>query len=154
MIHKFRAVFFGLLFLSVFLNSCKTSKVSSFDHFSANKIEDFFTRVSTSDYIGALDSLLVSNQFIDFTDSATIKLRESFKTINELSGQYFGHTLLKKRVIHDDISIYSYLAKYEKKFYRFVFIFYKRGNHVNIYKFSFDDEISLELEESIKLYVQ
>jgi hypothetical protein len=114
----------------------------------------FFNRIGTPDYAAALDSLLLSNKNIDFTDSATTKLKEGFKNINELSGKYLGYKLLKKRIVLDDIAIYSYLVKYEKKFYRFIFIFYNTGAKVNIYKFAYDDVLDLELEESLKLYVQ
>jgi hypothetical protein len=59
---------------------------------------------------------------------------------------------LKKRFMNDDIGMYSYLAKYDKKFYRFVFMFYNNGKTVKLYKFLFDDNIDLELEESLKFY--
>lgn len=51
-------------------------------------------------------------------------------------------------------SIYSFLVKYEKKFYRFIFTFYNTGTKIKIYKFSYDDVLDLELEESLKLYTK
>jgi hypothetical protein len=136
------------------LSNCKNEKNETIDTYSSLVIKNFFQRVAGRDYMIALDSLLLSNKNIDFTDSATAKLKEGFKDINELSGKYLNYELLKKRIIKDDIAIYSYLVKYEKKFYRFVFTFYKTEGKVNIYKFAYDDVLDLELEESIKLYTQ
>lgn len=143
----------GFLLVSLFFNSCRT-KTSSIDSYCLTATTNFFNRIGTSDYSLALDSLLLSNKDIDFTDSTTIKLKEEFKGINELSGRYLGYKLLRKRIVQDDIAIYSYLVKYEKKFYRFIFIFYNTGTKVNIYRFGYDNALDLELEESLKLYVQ
>jgi hypothetical protein len=72
---------------------------------------------------------------------------------NLLSGAYRGKSLIKKKSINDDIAVYSYLAKYDKKFYRFLFVFYNNGIKTKIYKFLFDDTAELEIEESLKLYM-
>lgn len=58
---------------------------------------------------------------------------------------------LKKEVLKK-ILRYSCLAKYQKRFYRFVFIFYKAENNAIIYKYMFDAEIDEEIEDSLKLY--
>ena len=60
---------------------------------------------------------------------------------------------MRKKLLEDDLGVYSYLVRYEKKFYRFVFVFYNNSKAVKIYRFSFDDTIDIELEEAIKLYV-
>jgi hypothetical protein len=39
------------------------------------------------------------------------------------------------------------------KIYRLTFSFYNNDLAVKIYKFSFDDVIDIEMEESLKLYV-
>ena len=151
---KSRIFFCSFFFISFLLNSCRTAKTSAIDSYCLVTTKNFFSQIGTPAYAAALDSLLLSNTNIDFTDSVTTKLREGFKSINELSGKYLGYKLLKKRVVQDDIAIYSYLVKYEKKFYRFVFTFYNTGTKVSIYKFAYDDILDIELEESIKLYVQ
>ena len=140
--------------ISSFFNGCKSIKENKIDSECSYSIEKFFSQIGKFKYIAALDSLLLSNTNIDFTDSATIRLRDGFKSMNQLSGKYLGYRLLKKRIVGDDIAIYSYLVKYEKKYYRFTFIYYKPAEKINIYKFSYDDELNLELEESLKLYTQ
>jgi hypothetical protein len=86
-------------------------------------------------------------------NSATVDLRNKFQFLNEAAGPYVGNSLLKERFLQDDIGIYSYLAKYDKKFYRFIFIFYNNGSKVRLYKFLFNDDLDDELEGSLKFYI-
>jgi hypothetical protein len=116
-------------------------------------IDGFFKTVESGNYKGAIDELLSSNENIQLKDSGTIDMKNKFSAINELSGTYRGKSLLKKKSIQGDIAIYSYLVKYDKKFYRFVFEFYNNGVKTKIYKFLFDDNLEIELEESLKLYI-
>jgi hypothetical protein len=116
-------------------------------------IEDFFAKIQSGEYKTAVDYLLGKNDNIDLRDSFTIRLREKFNNLNETSGSYISSRLMRKKLLEDDLGVYSYLVKYDKKFYRFVFVFYNNSKTVKIYRFSFDDTIDIELEEGIKLYV-
>jgi hypothetical protein len=137
----------------IFMISCKTShKNNVLDNQSALTIDDFFKKVEAGEHKLALQNLLSQNEDIVLKDSATINLIGKFNYVNEMSGKYIGNQLLKKRLINSDIAMYSYLVKYERKFYRFLFEFYNNGNGGKIYKFKFDDNLDLEMEESIKLY--
>ena len=151
--------FLKLLFacLCVVYSGCKssenTSSANKLDAVCAPIIDDFFKKMEANNYKAALDNLLSSNENIDLKDSATLLMKSRFAEINQLSGAYKGRSLLKKRNINDDIAIYSYLSKYDKKFYRFVFVFYNNGTTTKIYKFLFDDTVEIEIEESLKLYI-
>jgi hypothetical protein len=116
-------------------------------------IEEFFHKLGSSNYKMAIDDLLATNKNIDPKDSGTITLKEKFNSINEFSGAYRGESLIGRRSLKDDIAIYSYLAKYDKKFYRFIFGFYNNGVQTSLFKFSFDDNAEVEIEESLKLYL-
>ncbi|HYF31804.1 MAG TPA: hypothetical protein VD993_11855 [Chitinophagaceae bacterium] len=116
-------------------------------------IERFFARIQSAKHKEAIDSLLLSNPYINFNDSLAVDLRQKFNDINEYSGKYWGYKLIKKREIEGDVAIYSYLVKYEKKFYRFIFIFYKASDVTRLYKFSYNDMIDLELEEALRLHI-
>lgn len=146
------------LFAICFWSACKgpdnSINMNKFDVVCNPVITKFFQNVELKKYDAAIDELLSENENIDLKDSATIALKSKFSVINQVSGVYRGNTLLKKRSIGDDIAIYSYLAKYDKKFYRFTFEFYNNGVRVKIYKFLFDDSVEFELEESLKLYMQ
>ena len=149
-----RKCFIALIVIFCLFSNCKHQEKNDLDSECISIIESFFHQTEIGSYTNALDSLLLSNRNIDFSDSATVKLREGFKTINELSGKYINFNLLKKRIVKNDIAIYAYLVKFEKKFYRYEFIFYKPRNSTVIYKFAYDDILDLELEESIKLYTE
>jgi len=116
-------------------------------------IDGFFENIQKDKYQFAIDELLNKNENIDSKDSLTISLKKKFIGINESSGKFMSKRLLRSKQLDDDLGVYTYLVKYEKKFYRFVFVFYNNGNIVKIYRFSFDDVIDIELEEALKLYV-
>jgi len=147
-----------VLVLICFLCGCKntdnSNKINKFDSLCIPIIETFFHKVESKKYDPAIDELLSANENIDLKDSATIALKSRFSVINQVSGLYRGNSLIRKRSINEDIAIYSYLAKYDKKFYRFIFEFYNNGVQTKIYKFLFDDSAEYELEESLKLYMQ
>jgi hypothetical protein len=132
---------------------CK-NKIEVIDRDSVIQIDNFFEKLRSKNYEVGLNDLLASNKNIDLTDSSTRRLKSQFKDINELSGDYIGHDLLQKRMIKNDLAIYSYFVKYKVKFYRFIFIFYNPDGQVKLFKFAYDDAIDVELEESLKLYVQ
>jgi hypothetical protein len=116
-------------------------------------IDAFFAGVKSGNYTKALYNLLTQNENIDMQDSLTIRLENKFVLMNEASGDFISGKLVRKKALADDLGIYIYLAKYEKKFYRFSFSFYNNGSSVKIFKFAFDDSIDIELEEGMKLYI-
>lgn len=134
-------------------NSKDSTQVSKMDDECLPIINSFFDKIKSGGYVKAMDDLLNSNTNIDQSDSSVTDLKEKFGRINSLSGEYIGYKILKKKSLDRDISIYSCLVKYQKKFYRYVFIFYMPEKEVKIYKFLFDDNLDIELEESLKLYI-
>ena len=73
--------------------------------------------------------------------------------MNETSGKFVSENLLRKKDIGNDLGVFIYFVKYERKFYRFIFTFYNYSGDIKIYKYSFDDKIDSELEEALRLYV-
>jgi len=116
-------------------------------------IDSFFVGLRKNDVSNSLVQLLTSNPNISLNDSITQDLKNKFILINETAGTYMGERLVKKRLLENDIAVYSYLVKYDRKFYRFIFMFYNNGKTVKLYKFLFDDDIDMELEGSLKFYV-
>jgi hypothetical protein len=149
--------YWKILLISCFLVNCKSSNntesISRLDAICIPVIDSFFHKIESNNYKAALDDLLSSNENFDLKDSSTIDLQDKFSNINRFSGVYRGNSLIKKKSINDDIVAYSYLAKYDKRFYRFVFVFYNNGIRTKIYKFMFDDSAGQEIEESLKLYM-
>ncbi len=140
------------------LYSCSPKKIKDnssayLDTQSKPVIENFFQEIQTGKFKIALKDLLRRNENFDFGDSSIISLQKKFEDINEYSGKFLSVRLLRQKQIGNDLGVYCYLVKYEKKFYRFLFTFYNNGIQTKIYKFSFDDTIDTELEEAIRLYV-
>jgi hypothetical protein len=141
-----------ILLASLSCNNPKNNFSSKLDSRCTPIIDHFFNMIESKNYEKALDTLLLSNENFDLKDSSTLDLKSKFYAINRLSGPFRGKELLKKRSINDAIAVYSYLVKYDKKFYRFVFVFYNNEISTKIYKFQFNDSIEEEVEESLKLY--
>ena len=133
-------------------NSIQSAENSAFDKECTRTIKLFFKEIESNKYNDGLETLLRQNPGIDFTDSTTINLREQFSVLNKISGKYNGNTFLRKKLIGEDVGAYSYLAKYDKKYYRFLFVFYNTEGTTRIFKFKFDDSITQELEESLRIY--
>ena len=138
-----------------FFVSCKTSiNETSLDKECNPVILNFFSTIQNGKYHQALENLLTSNLDINLKDTNTLLLVSKFDSINSLSGSFIGYEIVRKRQVGKDLAIYSCLVKYQKKFYRFVFVFYRAETTALLYKFTFDDSIDIELEESLKFYIQ
>lgn len=113
-------------------------------------IHSFFKRIRIKGVAAALEQLLASNPDMDAGSTEALHLKKQIVSIHETSGRFMEFRLLKKGFLDDDIGVYSYLAKYEKRFYRFVFTFYNNGDAIRLYKFLFDDDLDTELEKSLR----
>ena len=100
---KFHRCFLSLILISA-LAKCQ-NKPNFIDSSSSRQIDQFFSRIKAGNYESALTDFLQSNPNINL---------EEFKLINQYSGEFLGYTLLKKRMINNDVAIYSYLAKYKR----------------------------------------
>jgi hypothetical protein len=139
---------FSITFL--FLISCSSNNL---DNQCQLVIDNLFQGIKNNKPTESLIKLISQNKNINQGDSATQELIKKFSFINSCSGSYLGNKLLLKRNITDKVIIYSYLVMYEKKFYRFIFIFYNPSDNMVPYKFIFDDNLEFEQEESLKLYL-
>jgi hypothetical protein len=144
---------YGTILLAAWLlTGCKATEGKKIQEECMPTINNFFLHLEKNDYVEALNNLLASNPNILPNDSSTVSMRKQFSEINQYSGAFRGKTLVNEKTIKDDVAAFSYLVKYEKKFYRFTFVFYNNGISTRIFKFSFDDSAEFELEESMKLY--
>lgn len=149
----FTCLFFYLMILIGCGQKPSDGKLNSLlEKKSGTIIQNFFGEMKTGKYQIAISSLLDNNEFISQEDSSTIFLLRKFNYINSVSGKFIDYRLIRSKDIGTDVGVYSYLAKYEKKFYRFLFVFYNNGNSVRLFEFSFDDSVTEELKESVKLY--
>jgi hypothetical protein len=115
-------------------------------------ISIFFEKISVGKTDAAVIELLSTNGNISQDDSATNNIKDKLKQISSTSGRFIDYKLLREKSIEDCIEMSSYIARYEKKYYRFIFEFYNNGESVKIYKLLLDDNIDYEMEESLKFY--
>lgn len=144
-----------LIASSIFLAACKQKKEVSTNSAEIEKVAntmvtEFFNNQKNGD-TASLTKLLKHG--FDLTDSSTLDLLSKFRYINTASGDYVSYKLLRKKLLNDDLGIYTYLVKYINRFYRFTFVFYNNEHTVKLFRFSFDQTPDIELEEGIKLYV-
>ena len=125
---------------------CKENEGKKIQQEATPTIDRFFLKLQASDFPTALNDLIASNPLILPGDSDVVDVRKRFLAIAEYSGAYRGRSLINKKIVNDDLAAFSYLVKYDKKFYRFIFVFYNNGTNTKIFKFSFDDSAELELE--------
>jgi hypothetical protein len=130
------------IFLWLTLVNCEPQKKFEpiLDKECLPQIESFFNGLKTGRNEASVKELLKSNPAFDLKDSSVLDLISKFKMISQGSGRYIQYKILKKRSVESDIAIYSCLAKYEIKFYRYIFIFYKATDKAVIFKFMFDDD--------------
>jgi hypothetical protein len=151
---------YSFLFLAVIIASIGCSQSQSktrdqeteIDKKSLPVIQSFFKKMESGEYKIAVDYLLAQNDNIGLQDSGTINLKLKFNQINENGDHFISQKLIRKKGIDNDLCVYSYFVKYERKYYRFIFVFYNNDKDTKITRFSFDDAIDVELEEAIKLY--
>lgn len=115
-------------------------------------IEQFFKELSAGAHEQAIINLLATNENINLQDSAVLDLKTKIAFIATHTGNFVDHKLLKERDVEGAIAFYSYLVRYEKKYFRILFQFYNNGKSTKIYKFFYDETLDLEAEESLKLY--
>ena len=142
-----------VLFIGISCQSENSQAENAVDISAKAVIEPFLNSLKERDVTHSLEKLLANNNNIRIDDSVTLDLKRKFIHIHENSGAYSSFRLVKAKRVGDDIAVYSYLVKYSEKFYRFIFMFYNNGHSVRLYKFSFDDSMAVEMEESLKYYL-
>jgi hypothetical protein len=93
----------------LFLFGCKESDNPTpngkMDSTCVSIVDDFFRKMDGNNYRGAIDDLLLSNGNINPKDSATLAMKDRFFSINAVSGNYKGRSLLKKRSINNSLAM-------------------------------------------------
>lgn len=150
---KLIAISFAIIMTGVI--SCTTSKSKeepAIEKESKYYIDNFFADLNSRNEETVVN-LLKTNSNLDLKDSSSLDLIQKIKEIPNTSGDFMEQSLINKRIINNDIALFNYLAKYDRKFYRFTFVFYNNSKKVKIFKLSFDESVAYELEEGQRLYL-
>jgi len=113
-------------------------------------IDTFFKKIKSDGTDPAIDYLFSTNKL--FNNVAQINLLKiKLDSLQRSVGQYVGHELIAQKSAGTSLVFYSYLAKFTVQPIRFTFMFYKAQTDWVLYRFKYDDQMDLELEEAGKI---
>ena len=116
---------------------------------AAGIIDGFFKKYKTS-ADSAVDYLFGTNKY--FSNPAGIaQLKAKLDSMRMSLGVYVGHELIVQKTASPSLILYSYLVKHEIQPVRFTFIFYRPHSDWVFYRFLFDDQMDLEMEDGAKI---
>ena len=115
-------------------------------------IGEFFTRYKNKGVDTSLDYLFGTNKWMDNSkdqiDNVKFKLNGTLKMI----GEHYGYDLITKKNMGDHLILYTYIVRHDRQPLRFTIIFYKPTDQWRLYNFSYDDNLSEELQEAAKVW--
>ena len=112
-------------------------------------IDNFFKKYKTS-ADSAVDYLFGTNKY--FSNPAGIaQLKGKLDSMRASLGGFIGHELIVEKTASPSLVLYSVLVKHEIQPVRFTFIFYRPHSDWIFYRFLFDDQMDLEMEDGAKI---
>lgn len=113
-------------------------------------VDTFFKKYKNDGTSAAIDFLFGTNKY--FTNTAGIaQLKAKLDSLRQGIGMYLGKDLISQKNASNSLYFYSYLVKHEVQPLRFTFIFYKPQNDWVLYRFKYDDQMDIELEDAGKI---
>lgn len=113
-------------------------------------IEKFFKKYKEAGPDSAVDYLFSTNKYFNNPTGAS-QLKARLDSMRASLGDYIGKDLIVQKAASPSLILYSYLVKHEVQPVRFIFIFYKPHNDWVFYRFLFDDQMDLEMEDAAKI---
>jgi len=80
-----------------------------------------------------------------------LNVREKLEALLPKLGTYYGNELIVKKEITRSLFVFSFIVKYEYQPIRFIFKFYRPDRNWLLLGFSYDDSLSREMEEAVRL---
>ena len=141
------SVFKVILFLS-FLNLLKNNVYSQETENQEKITIDFFKTFKTNP-VKAYDDLFANSKWVQRSDIETIKIK--LKDFLSDLGEYNGYEQITVKRAGESYLLKSFLIKYDRQPIRFTFILYKPSDAWKIQNFSYDTNLSEELEQAAKI---
>ena len=113
-------------------------------------IDTFFSKYKKDGTSAAIDYLFGTNKMFN-NEAAIAVLKGKLDSVQRSFGQYIGRELISQKSAGISLAFYSYLVKFTVQPMRFEFMFYKPQNDWLLYRFKYDDQMDLELEEAGKI---
>ena len=116
---------------------------------AAAVIDNFFKKYKNSPD-SAVEYLFGTNKY--FSNPAGIaQLKGKLDSMRQSLGGFIGHELIVEKTASPSLVLYSVLVKHEIQPVRFTFIFYRPHSDWIFYRFLFDDQMDLEMEDGAKI---
>jgi len=116
-------------------------------------IQKFFKKFEAGNINEAIDELYSTNKWAEQQRDMVQNIKTQFAGLGGLVGQYRGRELVGTTTIGGRLVHVTYLALYDRQPLRFEFQLYKPQDAWIIYSFSFDANLSDELEASSRAEV-
>lgn len=113
-------------------------------------IENFFKKYKSSGADSAVDYLFSTNKYFN-NPAGIMQLKARLDSMRASLGDYIGKELIVQKTASPSLVLYSYLVKNEIQPVRFTFIFYKPHNDWVFYRFLYDDQMDMEMEDAAKI---
>jgi hypothetical protein len=112
-------------------------------------LETFFKKYKDSSD-ASIDYLFGTNKY--FTNTGGInQLKMKLDSLRITLGAYVGKEIIVQKSASPSLVLYTYLVKHEIQPVRFTFMFYKPHSDWVLYRFKYDEEMDIELEEAGKI---
>lgn len=125
--------------------------VTSFSQNDPQKIIDhFFSLYKEKNPDAALDFLFGTNKWMNDSKDQIGNVKSKLNgTIKQL-GTYNGYNLICKKTIGGNLSLYTFIVRYDRQPLRFSLLFYNPSSQWRLQNFSYDDDMDEELREAAK----
>lgn len=142
---KFAVIFFSFFTFAVFFNSSLFGQTKSEDE---NITAQFFKTFKTNP-IKAYEDLFSINKYVAKSDIETTKIK--MKDFLADLGDFLGYEQITTKRAGESYVLKSFLLKYDRQPIRVTFILYKPADTWKIQNFSYDANLSDELESAAKI---
>ena len=128
------------------------SLTNLFAQASRKEILDNFFSIYSKDPVKAIEYGFSTNKWMDRKQDEITSMKNKLKNLVELLGDYYGYDLLSEKTAGQNITLATYIIRYEREPIRFTFLFYKPKDKWQLNNFSYDESIDQDLEEAAKAY--
>lgn len=113
-------------------------------------VDQFFKKYKEDGTSTAIDYLFGTNKY--FSNAAGINLlKTKLDSLRLSTGPFLGKELISQKAAGTSLVFYSFLVKNEIQPMRFTFMFYKPQSEWVLYRFKYDDQMDVELEDAGKI---
>lgn len=115
-------------------------------------IDKFFNLYTTKNANEAVDYIFSTNKWMDDSKDQIENVKFKLNGTLKLLGDYTGHSLITTKMVDEHLTLYTFMVRYDRQPLRFSLLFYKPSTEWRLLNFSYDDNLSSELDEAAKAY--